>query len=700
MGSKSDHELIAEIKTGKRDALGELFDRHSPTLYDFVYRLIGDRDQSARLLEEVFARVPASAADVDDHVPVRGWLYSLARELALSFLQQKVWLESLPSSDEPSVSGLVGDVWRAARAMPAFHRAVLVVEELHGLSPTEKARALGVLRTDLPRLFEEARRSFDNQFDIQARQHGRPVSSQVDPERIWGVHRRIGTDGSLFGYLPALVLPDSLADMIRSKVMRSAPLSEAALAAAAMEIPPAEETGLQMPSEEAAEEVPPALPLPMPEQAEFLGGGCSLRLVGLALIVAVAITALAIGVGYWLTRDSTDPTISRVEPAENAVIPVNPVPGSMTTRVNVSATYKDNRAIDPKSARLVLDGRDVTSQTSVNDSSISYGVDLEAGQHVVLAEVRDTSGNRASRAWQFTVGSPSSEPTGTPTSTSTPVPTTAPPTVTRTPVLTSTPTFVSLPLINDFSATRTTITRGTPVLLTWNVSGADQVFLNQDKVAPIDNRLVTPTATTSYHLIANNAGGTVEKEIQITIQELPDLVVADISLTPANGVMYIVRNIGPVAVTRSFLIQVTANNVAVESDRPVSALPSGQEARLLVPNFTLLGSQNVTVRVNLLQEVTESDYSNNELTRLLNGPTVTPTATNTPTPTATPTTPPTNTPTATPTTPPTNTPTATPTSPPTSTPTATPTPTSPPTSTPTATRTRTPTPTNTPTAPP
>ena len=686
MASKSDQELIAQIQAGRRNALGELFDRYSPALYDFIYRIIGDRDQTARLLEEVFERIPSALTTLEPQAPIRGWLYSLAREAALTLLRQKDWLDALPPSDEPSVSGLVGDIWRAARGMPAFHRAVLAVEELHGLSPTEKARALGVARTDLNRLIDDARRSFDNQFDLQARQQGRPLSTQIDPERIWGMHRRIGTTGTLFGYLPTVVLPDSLAAMVRGKVLKSAKMSAPSGEPEPFTMPPRPEPVILTepafePGATTREPEPPVPPrvtrtpeVEEPEPAPVVipeesgGEGCAWRLVGIALLVALIVTALAVGVGYLLTRDTTAPTITRIEPAENAVLSASPSPGATTTNVRISVTYADDRGIDPKGVRLVLDGRDVAPLGIVTNSSVTYSADLDPGVHVVLAEVKDTSGNVARRSWQFSIGAPP-EPTPIPTAI---VPTVTPtllPTLTPPPSPTSSPTILAPPTILDFSATQTVITRGTPVLITWNVQGADQVFLDQDKVDPLSNRLVSPTTTTTYHLIANNAGGPVERSLTITVQEFPDLIVSDITLGPSNQIIFTIANVGTAGVTRPFLIQVTANSIVVESDRPVSSIPAGQQAILTVPNYTVIGSQVVTVRVNSLQEVQESDYTNNELTRSLVGPTATPTLTVTPTPTNTPTL------------------TATPTFTPLPTSTFTPTP----TNTPPPTRTRTPT---------
>lgn len=689
VASPSDRELISEIQSGKRDALGILFDRYSPALYDFLYRVIGDRDQAARLLEEVFTRVPSIIAGLHEHESVRGWLFSLARESALTFLRQKGWLDGLPPSDEPTVSGLPGDIWRAARAMPAFHRAVLAVEELYALSPMERARALNVLRTDLPRLLEEARRSFNYQFDVQARQQGRPLSAQVDPERVWGMHRRVDTEGSLFGYLPAVVLPDSLAAKVRAKVLASvhlAPVREAAPPPKVAPVPTAVPPPKVAPAPEATPAEPvaelelPAAP-PPPLQPIALPEGCSPGVIGLALLIAMVVTAIAVGAGYLFTRDTASPVITRIEPADSAVVP----PGA---RVILAATYRDDRAVDVKSVRLVLDGRDVTKNAAIADTTLSYPVDLDPGQHVVLLELRDLSGNRIARAWQFTVAPPpEATPTPIPTPTLTPTPT-----VTRPPTPTATGTLPPKPTIHAFSANRTTIQPGTPVLLTWSVANADVVFLNQDKVEPSGSWLVAPTTTTDYHLIANNVGGTTDQTITITVLGTPDLFVTSISLTPSNQIQYTIRNGGTGDVTRDFLIQITIDGAIAASYRPVSVLPIGQEATLVVPGKTVVGTQVIDVRVNLLQEVAESNYNNNQLIRTLVGPTSTPVPTDTPTatPTVTHTPTPTNTPTYT------LTPTHTPTHTPTRTYTPTLTPTATPTLTPTLTRTPTPTATGTP----
>ncbi len=681
MAARSDRELVDDIRAGRRNALGILFDRYSPQLYEFIYLIVGDRDQTARLLEQVFLHVPTVLEGLGEHDSVRGWLYSLAREASLSFLSQQGWLETLPPSDEPATLGLRGDIWRAARAMPAFLRAVLVAEELHVLSATEKARALNVARADWARVVEDAHRAFTLHYDLLARQQGRPPATEIDPEQAEGIHPRIGMPGSLFGYMPVTVLPDSLATAVHGRILAHAPPVPAL---ATIPTPVAQETveapQVFLPEQE---EFPPPRPGLLPE-------GCTLPAVLTALVAAMVITAIAACVGLFLIRDGSGPSITRIVPADQAVIAA--APGVAATHLVISASFQDNRAVDLKSVRLVLDNRDVTSQALVSGADISYPVDLASGHHSVLLSLRDSAGNATTRAWQFTIG-PASEPTATVTPT--PTITSLPPTPTAAPTPSPAPTntLVPLPVIASFSASETNVPADRPVTLSWSVTGADIVFLNQDRVDFKSSRTVSLKTTTTFHLIANNAAGTVEKAITITVQSLPDLFVSDIAVSPAGQISYTIKNAGPGDVTQMFLIQVLVDNIPVDSNRRVSSLPAGQDVSLSVPNYIFVGTHAVTVRLNATQEIQETNFNNDELSRTIVGPTPTPTNTVTRVPTHTPTSTPTftNTPTAIPS----NTPTFTntPTVAPSNTPTFTNTPTAMPsfTSTPTAIPSNTPT---------
>jgi serine/threonine-protein kinase len=154
--------------------------------------------------------------------------------------------------------------------------------------------------------------------------------------------------------------------------------------------------------------VPPTIPVPTsPSPTGFRARDLRvIVLILLMLLIALITTAIAVGVGYFAARDATPPVISEIDPPDGAVLPSNP-------RVVITAMYTDSRAIAVTSVRLTLDGRDVTAHATISETSLSYAADLDPGLHIALLEVRDTAGNKVSRAWQFTLALPSDK-TATP----------------------------------------------------------------------------------------------------------------------------------------------------------------------------------------------------------------------------------------------------------------------------------------------
>ncbi|MGB8646096.1 MAG: SdrD B-like domain-containing protein [Anaerolineae bacterium] len=449
MATPSDQQLIQYIQQGRRDGLAQLFDRYSSDLYDFLARVVGDRDQAARLLEEAFMRVPGTVAGLPARESVRGWLYSLAREATLTQLRQRGWLDSLPPTDEPGPAGLADDIWRGARAMPAFYRAVLIVEELHALSPTEKARALGVQRTDLARLVDEARRAFTRQFDALARAEGRPTSAQIDTDRIIGLRQRVTSpDATLFSYLPILVLPDSLEAVLRQRVVQ---------AMSGQPLRPIEPPVIEPPPPPPPQPVAMVVePPPEPESTVvttttttrpglFGFGGEGLPTAAIAALAGISLAVVICGLVYlFLLRNTEKPVVQSTQPANGAVITQG---DAITVGVNITG----QRGVDPTRSKLVINGQDVSPYSRATQNSLSWTGALGPGQYNVSATVFDTAGQQTESSWAFTVipGTPTLTPTFMATVivfTTTPLPTATPlPTSTPLPTATPLPTQPSLP---------------------------------------------------------------------------------------------------------------------------------------------------------------------------------------------------------------------------------------------------------------
>ncbi len=105
------------------------------------------------------------------------------------------------------------------------------------------------------------------------------------------------------------------------------------------------------------------------------------------------------------------------------------------------------------------------------------------------------------------------------------------PTATNTPMPTDTPIpLPDFPVIHYFRADKLNIVAGETVLLQWDVSGADQIFLypggDAGVTAPGDLQ-VSPDVTTIYRLVASNARGEVEATVTVSVSPKPVEVVYD-----------------------------------------------------------------------------------------------------------------------------------------------------------------------------
>jgi hypothetical protein len=74
------------------------------------------------------------------------------------------------------------------------------------------------------------------------------------------------------------------------------------------------------------------------------------------------------------------------------------------------------------------------------------------------------------------------------------------------------------PSISSFTASQTTVAAGTPVTLTWTVSGDSYDFIDVVGTVRGGSQTVTPTKTTTYTLDSTNQFGRSTKSVTVTVQ--------------------------------------------------------------------------------------------------------------------------------------------------------------------------------------
>jgi hypothetical protein len=89
------------------------------------------------------------------------------------------------------------------------------------------------------------------------------------------------------------------------------------------------------------------------------------------------------------------------------IVDLTPLPGERVgerRRTTVSARFADRASgVDLASVRLLIDGRDVTAVSRIDEDEVRFHNNLFPGRHVAEVIVRDRAGNTARRSWQFEV---------------------------------------------------------------------------------------------------------------------------------------------------------------------------------------------------------------------------------------------------------------------------------------------------------
>ncbi len=96
--------------------------------------------------------------------------------------------------------------------------------------------------------------------------------------------------------------------------------------------------------------------------------------------------------------------------------------------------------------------------------------------------------------------------------------------------------FKKPPAVNSFSAEPSTITQGQETELSWDVSGATSVSIDQEigTVSSSGTQTVSPDTTTTYHLTATNSAGPVNASVTVTVKEPPEPGITSFSASPSS----------------------------------------------------------------------------------------------------------------------------------------------------------------------
>jgi len=204
--AEEDRVLIAQAQQGDVAAFRQLVERHQRRAFAIALSLVRDENDARELVQDAFLRVYRSLHNFQGTSSFFTWLYRIITNLSIDLIRKPGRQladidESRFESDEsqeaefPLLSRVDGsdpvDVVRrreiagrlqaALDALPPYHRGVIVMREIEGLSYEEMAQAMNVSKgTIMSRLFHARQKLQKALADCYEEQIGK-IPSLVPP---------------------------------------------------------------------------------------------------------------------------------------------------------------------------------------------------------------------------------------------------------------------------------------------------------------------------------------------------------------------------------------------------------------------------------------------------------------------------------------------------------------------------------------
>jgi RNA polymerase sigma-70 factor (ECF subfamily) len=205
--AEEDRALIARAQAGDKVAFRRLVERHQRRAFAIALGLVRDENDARELVQDAFLRVFKSLPSFQGGSSFFTWLYRIITNLSIDLIRKpgrqttdlqseeaRLELEEGSDLDLPFLSRLDGadpaDVVRrreiaerlriALDALPSYHRAVILMREIDGLSYEEMAQAMGVSKgTIMSRLFHARQKLQRALVDCYREQIGPRPSGEV-----------------------------------------------------------------------------------------------------------------------------------------------------------------------------------------------------------------------------------------------------------------------------------------------------------------------------------------------------------------------------------------------------------------------------------------------------------------------------------------------------------------------------------------
>jgi len=191
--AEEDRALITEAQTGDHAAFRKLVERHQRRAFAIAVGLVRDENDAREIVQEAFLRVFKGIATFEGGSSFFTWLYRIVTNLSIDLMRKPgrrgaeldeskglgedaegefALVSRIDGSDPIDVvrrKEMAGRIQAALDALPSYHRAVILMREVEGLSYEEMAQAMAVSKgTIMSRLFHARQKMQKALADVYA----------------------------------------------------------------------------------------------------------------------------------------------------------------------------------------------------------------------------------------------------------------------------------------------------------------------------------------------------------------------------------------------------------------------------------------------------------------------------------------------------------------------------------------------------
>ena len=155
--SHNDRQLLILIQSGDDSAFAELYERYWELIFRHILKMLGDKDDTKDLTQEIFTGLWIKSADIDPDTNIAGYLYVSARNKVINMIRhnkvKKDYLSSLSCfvlESDPSIfeqlneKELLSAVEKEIQNLPDKMREVFELSRKKYLSHKEIALELHI----------------------------------------------------------------------------------------------------------------------------------------------------------------------------------------------------------------------------------------------------------------------------------------------------------------------------------------------------------------------------------------------------------------------------------------------------------------------------------------------------------------------------------------------------------------------------